>query len=242
MICPSGHMSTEDDFCSECGVPMKPIKVPPSVKMDKEQEPVKKDEVVHGELCPECLTPRTMGSRFCEVCRYDYQEGRSFTPSDDTLKSTAEVATSNIELASTSVALGGCVKGDLDKRAEIRGAWVMHVTYHVEAPFAELSDEEKKSITKKQGEKIPLMQGAVTIGRVSSSVTATTVVLDDAGISRKHLRVELMGDSLSCVELGSANGTELNGVVMAVGEKTTLKSGDELKFGLYTTVIFERCV
>ncbi len=56
-VCRAGHLSSEADYCSVCGLAMSPaVSGAPAV-------------------CPDCGEPRpspSAGVRFCEVCRFDF--------------------------------------------------------------------------------------------------------------------------------------------------------------------------
>jgi hypothetical protein len=71
---------------------------------------------------------------------------------------------------------------------------------------------------------IPLDDEALLIGR---DPTACSVVLDSGGISRQHLAVELSSDGWIATDLGSANGTLLNGVPLI--QPMLLQPGDVLE-------------
>lgn len=70
------------------------------------------------------------------------------------------------------------------------------------------------------GEKRPLL-----IGRDGSC----DVVVKDTAASRRHARVEPSGDGWVLTDLGSANGTYLNGV--RITSSVTLKGGDTFRVG-----------
>ncbi|MBL8956283.1 MAG: FHA domain-containing protein [Myxococcaceae bacterium] len=55
------------------------------------------------------------------------------------------------------------------------------------------------------------------------------VVLVDAAVSQKHAAIEWDGRTGVLRELGSANGTFLNGI--RIGSRAVLRTGDELSFG-----------
>lgn len=73
---------------------------------------------------------------------------------------------------------------------------------------------------------IPLEGPRITLGRSSS---ADLVFPDDNGLSRQHLAIENDGSGWTISDLGSKNGTILNGA--RVGERTALKSGDRIMAG-----------
>ena len=55
------------------------------------------------------------------------------------------------------------------------------------------------------------------------------VVLDDTTVSRRHATITRKEGSFELTDLGSTNGTFVNG--RRVAEPVVLKSGDEIKFG-----------
>ncbi len=84
--------------------------------------------------------------------------------------------------------------------------------------FLELSD----------GRRIPLA-GLATLGRLPES----TVVLDDANSSRHHAEIRPVGDTFELVDLGSTNGSRVNGVRV---DRRELAEGDVLTFGAISMV------
>ena len=75
------------------------------------------------------------------------------------------------------------------------------------------------------GKEFVFEQASVTIGRN----TDCDVVLYDAGISRKHARIFTSGGALVVEDLGSSNGTQVNGA--PVEGPTELQDGDAITLG-----------
>lgn len=71
----------------------------------------------------------------------------------------------------------------------------------------------------------------IVIGRAMS----TTIRLNDDGISRRHCRVLSVGGQVIIEDLGSANGTLVNGEMV---QQCTLKEGDKIRLGATTTLKF----
>jgi two-component system, cell cycle response regulator len=71
----------------------------------------------------------------------------------------------------------------------------------------------------------------VVIGRAVSA----TVRLNDDGISRRHCRVLSIGGQVIIEDLGSANGTLVNGEMV---QHQPLKEGDKIRLGATTTLKF----
>jgi hypothetical protein len=65
--------------------------------------------------------------------------------------------------------------------------------------------------------------------------------LNDPGVSHRQLKILRQPDgSFAALELGSANGTTLNGVALKPGLITPLAAGDELLVGLWTRLQLRR--
>jgi hypothetical protein len=81
------------------------------------------------------------------------------------------------------------------------------------------------------GERLGLGEGTVTFGRRPES----TVQLADPNVSRNHAEIRAHGNGWVLVDLGSTNGTRVNGVRVS---SRALAEGDEIAFG-NTVVTFE---
>ena len=73
-----------------------------------------------------------------------------------------------------------------------------------------------------------LAEGVNLIGRDEEC----TVPLDMSGVSRRHAEIRVSPDRVVLHDLGSKNGTWLNGT--RVGGDVELRDGDKLRFGLMT--------
>ena len=58
----------------------------------------------------------------------------------------------------------------------------------------------------------------------------------DHGVSARHALLRLDGSGLTVTELGSMNGTRLNGEVLPVDDEVALAVGDCLRLGAWTTI------
>lgn len=75
--------------------------------------------------------------------------------------------------------------------------------------------------------------GTMTVGRVAGN----DIVVEDDSVSRKHAELELADADVVLRDLGSANGTTVNGA--PITEDTVLSSGDIIQFGV-VEVMFEQ--
>ena len=77
----------------------------------------------------------------------------------------------------------------------------------------------------KAGQEFPLIQQEVVIGRA----TDNTISVPDTSVSRKHLKLRKANSGWMAMDLGSGNGTMLNGELIA--DETVLGNGDVLALG-----------
>lgn len=76
------------------------------------------------------------------------------------------------------------------------------------------------------GREMILSKGVTTIGRASDNFVPFS---DDSNVSRYHAEIESRADDFYIIDLGSSNGTAVNGARVS-GERL-LKNGDEISFG-----------
>ena len=84
-----------------------------------------------------------------------------------------------------------------------------------------------------KSQKVPLQNTRVTVGRSS---VAELCYPDDAGLSRQHLAFESDGRNWYIKDLGSKNGTLLNG--SRVTDRNSLKPGDRIMAG-HLIIVFD---
>ncbi len=81
------------------------------------------------------------------------------------------------------------------------------------------------------GERFTLAQAVVSVGRMAEC----NLVLADPNVSRNHAEIRPDGDGYKVFDLGSTNGTKINGIRV---QEHVLSDGDEIAFG-NTTMRFE---
>ncbi len=74
-------------------------------------------------------------------------------------------------------------------------------------------------------ERFALRQGETTIGRSHYC----TVVVDSSTASREHAAVRVMGERIELCDLGSRNGTAVNG--QRISDAATIRVGDIITIG-----------
>ncbi len=83
------------------------------------------------------------------------------------------------------------------------------------------------------GQVYELIQTSFTIGRDANNA----IVIQGTGVSRNHAELTRQGNSYSIQDLGSSNGTFVNG--QRVASPHVLKSGDQIKLGQSVELAFE---
>jgi FHA domain/Protein of unknown function (DUF3662) len=81
------------------------------------------------------------------------------------------------------------------------------------------------------GSRVSVGAEPVVIGRMPEC----TIILSDPNVSRRHAEIRRIGDAVMVTDLGSTNGTRVNGLPVREHE---LESGDEVTVGS-TTLVFE---
>lgn len=82
-----------------------------------------------------------------------------------------------------------------------------------------------------EGKAVPLADGASVIGRDPEA----TVWVDAASVSRRHARIQVGVDEAIVEDLGSKNGTFVNG--RRVERPTALSDGDEIRVGVAVLLV-----
>ena len=251
-VCPKGHFSSDSEFCSDCGMPMK--SGAPSVVAAPASAPV-----VAAGGCPDCGTARTAGSRFCEVCRYDFDAKQSFSG----LSAPAPAAAPVIAAAAAPVATPAPASAPAVAVAAPAAPIDSTPSPHVSAPIAPVANPAlatrlqlrivvDPSVYPDQDPDSPAPVGAPdkifhldlqenTLGsRYESQGIHPEIVVKDPGISGRHLKFVREADgSYSMHDVGSSNGTVCNGKPLPPGIVVALKPGDQVELGMWTRIRVE---
>jgi len=80
---------------------------------------------------------------------------------------------------------------------------------------------------------IPITRASFDIGRVA----ANELTLPDTKISRHHVRLLFEGDRISLIDMGSRNGTIVNGQALKPNEPSPIRPGESFTIGPYTLTL-----
>jgi hypothetical protein len=160
--------------------------------------------------CPSCETSNMEGVFFCEECGQPLF-GDSFT-----------VATRSLEMSTSSLITNkSWGTAHLEKVSQV----VMHI-HEAKNPYI-LPDQPE-----------------ITLGRYDgTSPKAPTIDLTpfgalEKGVSRMHAMIQRADNTILLTDLGSANGTHLNGQKLNANQPRIVRDGDEIRFGKLVCYIY----
>jgi hypothetical protein len=85
---------------------------------------------------------------------------------------------------------------------------------------------------------LPITEGQPGKERFTVGREGCDVVLAHHGVSKSHARFNFAGGLLSLCDLGSKNGTRLNGMLLTPEQIVPVDLGDTVEFGPVTTTIW----
>jgi pSer/pThr/pTyr-binding forkhead associated (FHA) protein len=170
-------------------------------------------------LCPNCLHKEMVGAVFCSECgaQLVFSEG---------------VPTGAIRSPSK-----GLPSEDRLEKIKEKGA----------PPPANILEAKVSLNIVNSGEILPLKsQKEITLGRVSGGqpiipdIDLTPYKAYEGGVSRMHASIRISEDEVSITDLGSANGTRINGRKITSHISYPIKHGDILTLGKFKIQVLLR--
>ncbi|TQM33040.1 FHA domain-containing protein [Nocardia bhagyanarayanae] len=210
VTCPEGHRSAAADYCDVCGAP---IGAPPAT--------------VAAPRCPACGAPS--GGRFCEACGHDSALPAPSPPEPPARQDDSKVADSAAVRPPTVT-------------------WIATVTadraFYDRVLAREGPDSDRVEFPAYYPpRRITLHGSEILIGKRSVSQGLHPdidlgIAPADAGVSRAHALLHLTPTGLTVTDLGSTNGTSLNGGddLIPPEQPVALRSGDRVHVGAWTTI------
>ncbi|MBL1074282.1 FHA domain-containing protein [Nocardia sp. 2] len=244
--CPKGHESDATDYCDICGWPMEQSAAPGGPQT---------------VACPECGVP--VDGRFCENCGYDIVLGGP-QPRPGT-SAPAPPSSTPAPSSGTPPAPGSAMRYPVPQPVsvesdphEIEGrtigppppglTWVATITSD-RAHFDRMRAQNGPDLARVEfpdyyPERRILLNGTdILIGKSSGSQGLhpeidLSIPPSDIAVSRSHAVLHTTGDALTVTDLGSTNGTCLNGSARPIPAKTPvpLRHGDRIHLGGWTTI------
>jgi hypothetical protein len=162
--------------------------------------------------CPQCGAPKS--GQFCESCGFNFTNGQAPAPSVTP------------DLSATWTAVVGADRGYYDRVREASGPDADDI------PFPAYCPERRFQLT---GNEVQIGRRSPSRG-LNPAIDLTGPPLDP-GISRLHAVLMTTPDGgWAVIDPGSANGTELNGAEVPIGQQTPLNDGDRITLGAWTVI------
>ena len=249
--CPKdpSHQSDDPDYCSVCGAKIQSGGSVLSPASFGGSAASAVSSAGSGETCPDCGTPRNNNARFCEVCRYNFDTGASgvappvvvaMPPAPEPISAPVLVAEPAPPAAPVSPPAPSRVYDAPAPPAPAVAADGSLIHWEISAVVdgSLYADPDPKApLPVNEPERVfPLDIAEMLIGRRSDRKDIhPEIPLADPGVSNRHAKLQRQPDgSFILLDVGSTNGTQLNGVDIQPGVRTPLRDGDEITLGCWT--------
>ena len=212
-----GQQSSDEDFCSECGTKICNISgIIPAILLS----------------CPVCNETRPTGQdRYCGNCGFDFVEMKAYdappveeTVVEHTIEEPAQIQiqVQHEPITPEIIPTNSCLKWELKCSVDL----------------SLRRDGDPETPADQRDRIFPILFEDNLIGRRSDSKGIhPEIQIDDTGISRKHAIIKKHTNGvLTIMDLGSSNGTEINGTQITPNIATNLKNGDQIVIGCWTRI------
>jgi FHA domain len=231
--CPKGHKSTEADFCSECGAKITGLGIAELVSNPTNKTAATVTPAVAVQPCPDCSTPHEADSgNFCEICGFNFLTGAK---GGDPLSNFPPPIRSGVNTTATAPTQPPNPPANPSNPApNAVSHWqaVVSIDPSLATPSSPPAPTQAPII-------LELAQPTNLIGRTSIARAIHPEIsldLDDA-VSSRHAILTIHRDgSLILRDIGSSNGTLVNGKEVAVMADISIASGDEITLGHWTKI------
>lgn len=241
--CPKGHESTESDYCSECGA-----KIQGSSELAiaaKSLTSTLSQQIPQAVItCPDCTAPHDYDSGdFCEICGYNFVTGAhgELPPVGIIPAPVAEtVNQATITSVDTSV-VDSLTPDSIPSSAGEETAVALEIIAIIDPSLGD--KDSPPPPTNQPPITFQLDKPSNLIGRTSDRRgihPEISLDFDDAVSHRHALLICQPEGTLIVRDIGSTNGTRLNGVELAAMFDTPIKEGDELTLGHWTRIAVRR--
>lgn len=161
-------------------------------------------------LCPYCGFKNLEGVLFCEECGQNLQGGNAVLPTKQLDQAASELA---------AKATWGTARFGQD------ASIVMHIR---DMPTPVIIRPAKKTV----------LGRADINSQQKPDIDLSPYGALDKGVSRVHAAIMRNEDTLTLVDMGSANGTHLNGQRLVPEQPRILRDGDEIRLGKLVAHIY----
>jgi FHA domain len=232
-ICPKGHNSTEADFCSECGAKITGLGIAELSSNPTNKTAATVTPPVAVQPCPDCSTPHEADSgNFCEICGFNFLTGAKGGDPLSNFPPPIRAAVNTPATAPTQPPNPPAHPSNPAPNPVSHWQAVISIDPSLATPTSPPAPTQVPII-------LELTQPTNLIGRTSVARAIHPEIpldLDDA-VSSRHAILTIHPDgSLILRDIGSSNGTLVNGKEIAVMADISISSGDEITLGHWTRI------
>lgn len=233
--CPKGHESTESDYCSECGTKIQGISESVLATNPVTSTAPQTGKACAIEHCPDCTAPHEPDSGdFCEICGYNFITGAH---GEIPLVSLRAEEQGNNGVGENNFLLANHQSSAIAQSIPIKPVAleaVVTIDPSLREEGSPPAPTDLAPITFQLDKEINL------IGRRSDRrgiYPEISLDFDDAISHRHALLLRQPDGNFVLRDIGSSNGTKLNGVELAAMVDAPIKAGDEFTLGHWTRII-----
>lgn len=222
--CPRGHESASDDYCSVCGVRNPGGAVLAGVRTD--ESPTSAESI-----CLVCGVQRDGTDRYCVNCGYDFERGEPFVPAaQPELNGFASAA------AAPAPAPAAMAPPPPPILSAAPAPAAPSLVLMASVNTARFDDPNSPPPPGDLSERTFILdRHSIVIGREGGSLDIP--IHGDPYISRRHAEIVWMGSAWGIRDLGSTNGTRVNGVPLEGSEVKLLAPDDVIEIGFFSQLI-----
>lgn len=231
--CPWGHQSTNDEYCDFCGALNPAAQHLLPGQMSRPGVPAGGGVAVAEQPCVVCGTERDGTDRYCVNCGYDFERGEPLTvPPEgwETLQPPPRPAPLREQPAGPPPRVSGPEEAT-GSRPSTGPVPALVLTVVINS--RRLGEAGAPPPPDDMSERVFMIdRSPILIGRDGPGLDIP--VRGDAYVSRRHAEVVWMGSTWGIRDLGSTNGTRVNGAPVEGSEIRPLAPEDVIEVGFFT--------
>lgn len=239
--CPKRHESTEPDYCSECGAKIKGA--PELASSANSLNSTLRQTAQSVITCPDCTAPHEPDSGdFCEICGYNFVTGGhgevppvplTPTPAAEAPPGREGDSSFTPELRPATLAPPQLLtKAAVTPSLELK--LVITIDPSLRTPDSPPAPPDQAPIAFRLDKETNLIGRSSTLQGIQPEIALD---FDDA-VSRRHALLLRHPDNTFILrDIGSSNGTKLNGVELQPMVDIPIKEGDEFTLGHWTRIL-----
>ena len=233
--CPKGHSSTDSDFCSVCGT-----RIDSSVSFSVAVSNSTSSNTTVP--CPDCGTIHEISEgKFCEICGHNFETGKSGgLPMDLPPMDLSPIAIPPLDIPAIAPTIVNIPNPPADSPpppVQTATTWTLTITID-----PTLATAESPPPPTTQPDRMFTLQPGTTnlIGRnsVARAIVPEIALDSDTAVSTRHALLDAQSDGqLILRDIGSSNGTQINGIDLIPMKDYPLKPTDRITIGHWTAIV-----